>query len=433
MRPAMSRLGLSGAVLALLSGCVGGGEASRAAREPAAPAQSQALRQAEASESVVIADLLRRRSVIAPGSAYAQVADAVLAANARAAEAELRAAKLRAVAAEKNWLPSIGPSVSLSSLGDLVTSIIVDQVIWQGGRKKAERAFAAADVEHAAVVLAADTNARVLTALTLHITAEQGRAEAAVAASGLEKMKHFEWVMEQRVSGGVSDLPELSVMRQKRAEVSAAMQAGDETAATALAELNAMSARPLEGVRGLGDARVPGGAEKTLGVLKAEADKTRLIAQAKIERAGYLPGVSAQANVGDGGGDPVLTVGAGNGLGFGTPARLKAIKAAEEGAEAKLGQAREESARKLAALRQQLAATERQATEQASLTAQARRNYELYQRQYDGGQRKVLDVVGVFETWMDAETKRVGLTHKAALTKLKIAAELGLLVDGSRI
>ncbi|WP_175570457.1 TolC family protein [Vannielia litorea] len=419
------------AAVALLSGCMGGGgDTARAATDPAAPA---VLGQAEASRSVVIADLLRRRSVIAPASPYGQVADAVLAANTRAAEAELRAAKLRAVAAEKNWLPTIGPSVSLSSLGDLVTSIVVDQVIWQGGRKKAERAFAAADVEHAAVVLAEDTNARLLTALSLYLTAEQGRAEAAVAATGLERMRQFEWVMERRVEGGVSDLSELSVMRQKRGEVEAGMRTGAEAAATALAELNAMSVRPLDAVRGLGEAQTPGGVETALAVLKAEADKTRQVAQAQIERAGHLPGVSAQAQIGDGGGDPALRVGSENGLGFGTAARLQAIRAAEAGAEARLGQAREESARRLAGLKQELAATERQAAEQVRLAAQARRNYELFQQQYDGGQRKVLDVVGVFETWLDAETKRVALTHRAALTKLKIAAELGLLVDGSRI
>ncbi|WP_213546808.1 TolC family protein [Vannielia litorea] len=419
---------MSCAFLALLSGCLGGGDAaSRAATDQAAPV----LGQAEASESVVIADLLRRRSVIVPGSAYGRVADAVLKANARAAEAELRAAKLRAVAAEKNWLPTIGPSVSLTSLGDIVSSIVLDQVIWQGGRKKAERAFAAADVEHAAVVLAEDTNARVLTALSLYIAAEQGRAETALAADGLERMRHFEWVIEQRVNGGVSDRSELAVMRQKRSEVEAAGHAGFEAASTALAELNAMSASPLHDVRGLGAVSQPGAGQKALGVLKAEADKARLVAQATVERAGYLPGVSAQADLSNGGG--AVNVGSENGLGFGTGARIRAIKAAEEGAEAKLGQAQEESARRLASLRQELGATERQAAEQARLAAQARRTYEIFEQQYDGGQRKVLDVVSTFETWLDAETKRIALTHRAALTQLKIAAELGVLVDGNRI
>ena len=202
MRPASGRIWWTGcAVLALLSGCMGGGEtAGRAATDSAVPV----LGQAEASESAVIADLLRRRSVIAPDSAYGQVADAVLAANARAAEADLRAAKLRAVAAETNWLPTLGPSLSLTSLGELASSIVLDQVIWQGGRKKAERAFAAADVEHAAVVLAEDSNARVLAALSLYLAAAQGRAEAAVAAEGVERITQFEWVMQRRVEGGVS-------------------------------------------------------------------------------------------------------------------------------------------------------------------------------------------------------------------------------------
>ena len=60
--------------------------------------------------SPLIDTLLRREAVLDSRSPYGKVAGAVLAANSRAAEAELRSAKLRAEAASKNWLPTIGPA-----------------------------------------------------------------------------------------------------------------------------------------------------------------------------------------------------------------------------------------------------------------------------------------------------------------------------------
>ena len=97
---------------------------------------------------------MNRHSVLNAG-AFSDVANAVLAANSRAAEADLRAAKLRAEARANNWLPSLGPSVSLTSLGAVVSSMVVEQVLFDNGRKKAERDYAAADVEVAAARAAA--------------------------------------------------------------------------------------------------------------------------------------------------------------------------------------------------------------------------------------------------------------------------------------
>ena len=73
--------------------------------------------------SEVIDTLLARSSMLKSGSAYDRVAHAALDASSRAAESELRSAKLRAEAKSKNWLPTIGPNVSLSSLGELVAGI----------------------------------------------------------------------------------------------------------------------------------------------------------------------------------------------------------------------------------------------------------------------------------------------------------------------
>ena len=60
-------------------------------------------------------------------------------------------------------------------------------------------------------------------------------------------------------------------------------------------------------------------------------------------------------------------------------------------------------------------------------------NLDLFQQQYDSGQRQVMDVVGVYETWVSQEETRVGLKYEMALARIEIAREQGLLADGSDI
>lgn len=392
-----------------------------------------AAKQKEAAGSPIIASLQTRRSVLPPGSAFADIAAPVLAANARAAEADLRSARLRATAADKNWLPQIGPNISLTSLSDLVAQLVVEQVLFDNGRKKAERAFAKADVEMAAVTLADDTNSRVLTALSLYLDATQARERVDLETRTLDDMSRFEWIMSERVRGGVSDMSDLNVIRSKTDEIRASLMAQQEAAATAMAELNAMSLRPLDDVRGLSDVSVTPDSARPLDVLLAEAEKDRDIAAAKMERAGLLPGVKASGTLGDNGSGIGINMSSDQLLGLGTGANLKAIEAEAEAASRRVLQAEEDSNRTLRRLEQRLSALSRQVGEARVLTAQAQANLDLFQQQYDAGQRQVMDVVGVYETFATRQTAEVGLKYELALARLEMARHLGLLADGSKI
>lgn len=387
----------------------------------------------EGQPSKVIATLQGRRSALPGSGPYRTVASNVLAANARVAEAELRAARLRAEAQSKNWLPSIGPSISLTSLGDFVANLILEQVIFDNGRKKAERDFAKADVEVAAVSLSTDTNERVYDALALYLTAEEGRQIVRHSEQALEDMEQFKWIMSQRVQGGVSDMSDLNILNQKLAEIRSDLNRGSEKAATALAELNAMSVMPLNDLSGIDHVNVSVNFQEPLSVLKALAEQDRAIAEATIERASNLPGLVATAS---GGTSPVgaaLAVKTDSLFNLGTGATLKAIEAAKDAAGRKVSQAQEESNRKLRAIEQQLIAARRAAEESKQLTSQAKKNLDLFQAQYEAGQRQVMDVVGVYETFSRQQRSRIEHTYAAAKLELAIARELGLLVDGDEI
>ncbi|MDQ2094801.1 TolC family protein [Rhodobacteraceae bacterium 10Alg 79] len=409
-----------------------GGDANEVSRMRAGPMQPVGAKE-RIEGSVLMSMLEQRQSVLPDGSPFDKVAGPVLAANSRAAESELRAARLRSEAMDKNWLPTIGPKISLSSLSEVVAGLVIDAVLFDNGKKKAEREFARADVEVAAVTLAMDTNDRVHTALTLYLRGQEAAEKAQMYDAALKDLKHFEWVMDQRVKGGISDLSDLSVIRQKLGKMTSERNASVEAANAAKAELNAMSVKKLDAVSGLSEVRVGRGDAQPLTVMLAEAEKERAVAGAKIDRAGFLPGLSASASVTQSGSSGSLDLAPENGIGFGTGASLKAIKAAEEAAGRRVSQATEDANRRLAKQEARQAALGRQIGEAGALAQSAKGNLDLFQKQYDAGQRQVMDVVGVYETWVDQEGTRIALKYEMAGARLEIARELGLLASGSDI
>jgi adhesin transport system outer membrane protein len=417
----------TGAVSRLLQALPDGAPAMPWATETAAPAES-----ADGAPSAVIGDLASRQSVLTSGSAYAEVAAGVLAADARVAEAELQVAQLRAQASSKNWWPTLSPRVSLTSLGDAVADLVIQQVVFDNGRKKAERDLAKADVELAAVALSESSNNRVYDGLVLYLQAEEGRAAADLYGQALTDMAHFEWVMNERVQGGVSDVSDLNVLRQKLADLRARDAAAREKTSRAMGELNAMSATPLSGVRGLRGMEAPS-AGTALTVLRAMVERDRQLAQARVERAQHLPGLSVGGSLRDGGRNIALTGGSDAPLGLGTGASLKAIEAARVTADRKVSEARDIAARAIEADQREIAALTRQATEAEALTRQAKQNLDLFQRQYEAGTRQVMEVVGVYESFLRALEQELDLKFRAARAQLDAARRLGVLADGARI
>ena len=384
--------------------------------------------------SHIILSLKERHSILQAGSPYAKVADGVLASDARVAEAELRVARLRKQAADKNWLPTIGPRVSLTSLGDLVAEIVVNQVLFDNGRKRAERDLAQSEVEAAAVAMSVDGNKRVADAIGLYLKAAEGREANQQYSHALKDLDHFEWVMDQRVKGGVSNMSDLNVIQQKLADLRAKRSAASEDAIAAMAELNAMSASAMDDVRGLGRLGAAPLLAEPLSVLEAETERDKTLAQARIARASHLPGLGAQGSVsqnGDFAGG--LNVQADQGFGLGTRATLESIELSKDTAERRVSEAREDANREMAALTRQYEAYKRQSAEAATLVTQAKSNLDLFQAQYDGGQRKVMEVVGVYETYIRALENALELKYKAARAEVKIAQIQGVLASGDRI
>jgi len=390
--------------------------------------------QAEGGErSEIIATLLSRNTLLQRGSTYETVAHAALDGSGRAAQGDLQAAKLRAEARSKNWLPSLSPGVSLTSLGDVVASILVEQILFDNGRRKAERAFAAADVEVAAVTLSMDINERVETALKLYISGLRGDEKASLHTRALLRMAEFERVVQGRVDGGVSDRADLRVVLSKINDIKAARTTTNEAATSARAELEAMTGRSLDSrFEPLILGKPPAGA-RHLSVLLAEAEGQRSVAQATMDRARMLPGLSAAANVTGSGTTGGLTLDTDQPLGFGTKAALKAIEATKATAALRVGEADEDARRAMSRQQQRLASYQRQETEATELASQSRETFRLFQAQFKAGQRSIMDVVSIYEQLVQREQAHVDAKYQVILIQLEMAGDIGLLADGDKI
>lgn len=382
--------------------------------------------------SPIISDLIARRSVLVPGSAYAQVAEAVIATSSGLAEAELRASKMRALARSKNWLPTIGPSISLDALGQVAAGLLVDVALYDNGKRKAERAFAAADVEVSAVALSQDMNDRLKEGLTLYITIAEAREKAGMAERGLGRMREFNRVVSERVKGGASSLSDQRVVRSIISEMEDEARTHREAEQSARAELAALTDHAtlprLDRATGVA---APGSEVSALTVLRAEAEAKRTIAEAQAERAAMLPSLSASTILGQKKSSSANYGGAG--LGLGTSADLEASRTRELAAEAAVGKARQEAARRQARLQSQLDALRRQERDAAGLVEQTRANYRIFQDQFEAGQKSVMDVLRVYEQMIREDLKHIDLKYDIALTELEIARMSGALADGASI
>ena len=381
--------------------------------------------------SAIILSLQSRSSAIRPGTAYATIAAATLASDARVAEAELRAARLRSAATDKNWMPSIGPAISLTSLGDMVANLVVEAVIFDNGKKKAERAMARAEVEVAAVSLVSDGNERVYEALDLYLTALEGGESQRLSREALLDMRRFRWIMNERVKGGVSDMSDLTIIAQKIAEIESSMKDAQDKRDTALAELSAMTDRDLSDLTGIGALDMSAGNIETLGVVVAKVQSKRDQAAADMERAGNLPSIVASAS---GGSNDVVGGIRTEGLfDFGRKDRNQALDAEEEALARRVKETEETSQRKIRSYEAKLTAAQRAYQEAVRLSKQAKSNLDLFQSQYEAGQRQVMDVVGVYETFARQQHTMNIQRFLAAKYEVLIAREYGVLVAGKQL
>lgn len=425
------------AVAVLLAGCVGGLQPPAMfgigrGHAPADPAVGQRLAPAGSTASDLIAGLAARPSVLPPGGTYARIADAVVSASSGVEAAELGLARLRAEAASRNGWPSVAPVLTLDSLAGLAAQLVVDQPLLDHGRRKAERARAAAEVDLAAVTLASRQNQRVFDGLSHHLTAEQARTQAAIAERATARLAGYQDIVDARVEGGLSDRSEAQVIAQSRAEMQATLAADRQTEAQAMADLAALAGHtPLSDLRGLDP--LPDASATPLSVLLAQAQGARTLAEAQIARANALPGLSATGTLRqDGTATPGLRVG-GVQLGLGTPSALAAADAAPDLVARQQAEAEQTATRRDTALRGEIAALQSRQSEGATVLARTLANLDLYAEQYSLGRRSLTDLVGQYAAAARLERDQAALGFAIARLQLERARDMGTLIAGSRL
>ncbi|WP_216597737.1 TolC family protein [Loktanella sp. 3ANDIMAR09] len=391
----------------------------------AAPTMDATLPGGDTSD--IIAGLKARRTVLNDGL-YAGVAHAAVSNRTSQAEQDLRAARFRAQAQSKNWLPSMGPQVSLSSVGSLVTTLFIEQTILDNGRNKAERAYANAEVEVASVTYAQDANDRAFEALNLLLTAQAAEARAAVNAAALPQLERYAYIMDERVKGGVSNPVDASIVHQKLQEMRADRDLDLEGAASARAELAAMTGAPVTGSTTDAVFRTELTAQP-LPDLKAEAEATLAGAEADAGRAGFFPRLAGIASIGDSS-DVGLTAQMDQDIGFGTRDAMRAIEAQRVAAIAAVSETREDTARTLAKLEAERSSLTRQLAQAEQLAEGAAQTFNTYVQAQRDGQRTVREVVTLMESRVGTARRAASLRYDIIRNDLKTAALRGVLVDG---
>jgi adhesin transport system outer membrane protein len=425
------------ALLALLTGCMGGGgsvtKSALSGTTVDAGLTGTAFDNTKSGSSDVIRALQGKPSALALGSAFGRVADAVLATYSGAEQTQLRMAQLRADARAQNWLPRIGPNLSLSGLSGLAAGISIEHGILDNGKRKAEREFALADVDVTAVGMVAEVNQRVYDGVSAYIQAERARSQAAVSRRAVDRLAEFQRIMGLRVEGGISDNSELRVITQRVSEMQATLSTDAQNEANALSTLATItSGTDLSGISGLDALSITGlETSEPLAVLRARAEGNRAMAEARAGRAVLLPGLNGAIGINAKGVDPGIKLG--GAFGAGTRQELDALAAAPELAERRTAAMAETAQRRAVTLQNQIALLRDRQTQGAEVLRQTEGNLELFTEQYKLGRRTLLELVGQYDAFARMNREHVSLAHEIALTELELARDRGLLVDGARL
>ncbi|WP_112310272.1 TolC family protein [Pseudogemmobacter bohemicus] len=425
---------ISGVLVLALAGCFGGPQATRSSGSPADPAAAgETAAHLDKKGEVVsekISQLKLRQSILPEDSSFGRVADAVLKSSQASAEAQLRVKRLTARARSKNWLPKLGPDVSLSSLSSIAASLVLDTAIFDRGRRQAERDFAAADVELAAIGLVQDLNKKVYDGLKLYIEAQRAAELAKITEAALTQMAEFERVTKIRVSGGLSDGSEYRLVSQRRSEIEATLLSYQQGEKSAWAELASLAGRPMEAERGLTSLPPDNGTPEPLTVTYAKGEATRTMAEVAVAKSGLLAGIGAGASVGkDGSIDGGLSLD-GDILGFGRADNMAALDEALEVTRRKVDEAGRDADRKLVSLTQEINTLALREQADGAVIAQMEGNMGLYTEQYKAGRRSLIELTGQFETLTSMKRDHASLKYQIALARLDIALMRGVLVDG---
>ena len=173
--------------------------------------------------------------------------------------------------------------------------------------------------------------------------------------------------------------------------------------------------------------------DKPLSVLMTQSEGARDVAEAKVQRAGLLPGLGASAGLGAGGLNAGLTLGGAGLMGAGTRSSLEALDATAEVAERRAVEASESANRRLVALERQIAQIEARQAEGERVLAQTATGFETAVEQYKAGRKSLVELAGLYDAYARLERDQVSLPHEALLLRLEIARDRGVLMDGGRM
>jgi adhesin transport system outer membrane protein len=387
---------------------------------------------AQVETSPVIVGLQHRKSALPEGSPAQRIATATLSASTAPGAAELRLAKINADIEAKNWLPTFGPNISLSSLESVASSLLVDAVLFDNGYKRAQREYAVTDVEVAAVNLAIEANDRILEALSALVDLEEAEEEAEISARALKVLDGYAAKSGQRVAQGYSALAEQSEIEQSLSEV---RLIHDEARQEALNARRSLTLLGVDDIPSTSSSRLPAPSTASytpLSVALASAKANRTVAQAKMDRASTFPVFGSTSDISSSGSSTVFVV-SGSGMGVTTAAASGPFDASKEAAGQSVIHARSEASRLIDSLESGIKSLETRRSGYMTRLKDSNSRFNLYLDQFTAGSQDLTDLVDAYmaKVTLELEAARVG--HDITRARYELLHAYGALFDGSRV
>ena len=380
----------------------------------------------------MISGLRQRTSQLPAGSAEAVIARAALESDTGTAAADLRLAKIKADVESSNWLPTLGPNLSLSSLESLASSLLLDVVIFDNGQKRAEREYAVTDVEVAAVNLAIDANDRVLDALDAYLLLLEAQSREEISTRALTVLEGYARKSAQRVSQGYSAPVEQSEIEQYLSEFRLVRDAARQSAMNARSSLTLLGVSNIPGSHHRMTSFPATPSSPPLSVTLAQAKANRSIAEAKIDRSKNFPLLGGTTEISSSGSSTVFVM-SGSGMGASTLSAGNSFEASKQASNQSVIHARSEAEIEIDSLNSELSSLSTQLNGYSARLSSSMRNYELYKDQFTAGAADLTDVVDAYATAVSLELGIDEVKHDILGVKYDLLHAYGVLFDGSSI
>jgi len=395
-------------VLALMCSCASNNNDGSRQAVPSIPApflSPKKVTEVPEEQSIAIA---ANDSFYTQNEIYRQIAEGVARHGILSSEYNLLGARYNHELFRRSVLPQVTPASSIDDDGNVIFRLLIEQVIFDGGRFKAGNKILDAEQAVAFAEFAIEYSERISTAVDAYFRQYMHSSFTQASEDYLKRYSAFQEMARRRLEGGVGSQSELGIFELKQAEAQADLSRDIAETEAAKLELQSLIGKPIAISPPLIDFGDLSGNIPPI-VARAIAESNIATGELSAERAESLPRLSVRGSVG---------AGTSQGLGFddrinsyaadlqlskpltwGSDYGLKAAGAAVDAANAVVEEERRDADLQLRVLDIRIANLTEQLQISDTLAQQAKSRVDDFEKQFLGGAVGIVEAVGIIDTY----------------------------------